>query len=105
MLATCKASGLSRARFCDRHSLSRQRLYSWERQLGDWEAIDEVSPADAIGALVPVVVRSDPGTERAAAPASLTVRLPSGVALELRGGEVLDPSWLSVLVAALRGSP
>jgi hypothetical protein len=105
VLATCKTSGLSRARFCDLHRLSPQRLYTWARQIGDWETAEEASSAEPIGALVPLVVRSDPGAEMATTTAPLTVRLPSGVALEVRGGAVLDPNWLSALVAALRGSP
>jgi hypothetical protein len=107
VLATWRASGLSRTRFCERHGFTTQRLYLWARQLGDWEVTAEVSPIEAMASLVPAVIRSSgaEGGSTSTTSAPLTLRLPSGVALEFRDGLVLDPRWLSALVAALRGAP
>jgi hypothetical protein len=106
VLATWRASGLSRTRFCERHGFTTQRLYLWARQLGDWESTAEVSPMVAMASLVPAVVRSPgPATESILTTASLTLRLSSDVVMELRDGVVLDPRWLAALVAALRGTP
>jgi hypothetical protein len=107
VLATWRASGLSRTQFCERHRFTTQRLYLWARQLGDWASTAEVSPMVAMASLVPAVVRS-PGPATESIPtttAPLTLRLSSGVALEFRDGVVLDPRWLAALVAALRGTP
>jgi hypothetical protein len=106
VLATCRASGLTRTAFCARHHFTPQRLYTWARQFGDWEAVAEVAPLEAMASLVPTVVRaSDTETASCTGMAPLTLRLPSGVILELRDRAVLDPTWLSALVAALRSSP
>ena len=107
VLATWRASGLSRTRFCERHGFTTQRLYLWARQLGDWASTAAASPMVAMASLVPAVVRS-PGPATESIPtttAPLTLRLSSGVALEFRDGVVLDPRWLAALVAALRGTP
>src|SRR5487761_2079040 len=106
VLATWRASGLTRTAFCARHHFTSQRLSTWARQFGDWEAVAEVSPVEAMASLVPTIVRASASeTASCTDTAPLTLRLPSGVVLELRDRAVVDPTWLSALVAALRGSP
>jgi len=106
VLATWRASGLSQTAFCERHGFRTQRLYLWARQLGAWESTAEVSPIEAMGSLVPAVVRHPgPTTGRVTTTtAPLTMRLASGVALEIRDDVALDPQWLAALVAALRAT-
>jgi hypothetical protein len=96
VLTTWRASRLSRAEFCAKHQLRSTRLSTWERQLGDWQSLAEVSPAEAMAHMVPAVVHTSSHGE-----APLSLQLPSGLTIEVRAAERVSPEWLAALVTAL----
>jgi transposase-like protein len=70
VLAAWSASGLSRQEFADKHGIHEQRLYNWQRRLGETGAGDSVQFRE----LATPAVSVDPRLE---------VVLPSGVRLRV----------------------
>jgi hypothetical protein len=106
VLATWRASGLSRAAFCSRHDLSYQRLYLWARQMRDWDSptLATATPPCALPApsFLPVVVTSS--SQVGSGESAVAIRLRSGVVLEVSDPSRVTPAWLGALVAAMEAS-
>jgi len=88
VLAAWSASGLSRHEFADKHGIHEQRLYNWQRRLGETGAVGSVQFRE-VSAPAPVV-RVDPRLE---------LVLPSGVLLRVPPG--FDEAALARLLAIL----
>jgi transposase-like protein len=88
VLAAWSASGLSRHEFADKHGIHEQRLYNWQRRLGETGAGGSVQFRE-VAAPAPVV-SVDPRLE---------LVLPSGVLLRVPPG--FDETALARLLAIL----
>ncbi len=92
-LKAWRESGLSGQEFADEHGFNPQRLFWWKKRLGEAGAVadDEQQlrfvPAHVVGG---AGVRS----------ASVMVRGPDGVAIEIDGDSV-SPMWVAALVREL----
>ena len=86
VLAECARSGLSTQAFARKRGLVPERLYRWQRKLG------EVSTPPTIS-LVPARVVAD-----AEAAVSVVVRMPEDVLLEI--GDA-SPAWVATLIREL----
>jgi transposase-like protein len=92
VLAQWQQSGTTLAAFARAQGMSAPRLYWWRRRLQRPKAVARALTA-AVATLVPakVVARVDSG-------AAVTIRLPSGVEIEISNA---SPSWLAAMVAEM----
>lgn len=92
-----RASGLPLATYARRRRLCPERIRWWRARLGEWQG-----PApEARRQLTPVVVVGD-GVAAAAAPvASVTVRAPGDVTIEIADVGAVSAEWLGALVTGL----
>ena len=86
------ASGMSRGDFARSRGVNEQRLWWWRKRLAEQALPKAVS-------FIPAVVPSVPEN------AVITLRLPGGIAVEVRGTTALPVEWLSALARTLAGTP
>jgi hypothetical protein len=89
-IARWRASGVSMAAYCRQHELSYAAFVWWRRRLG--QAITPASPLT----LIPVVAPTASG-------GAITIRLPSGIGIEVEAG--FDAMALSAVVRVLQVPP
>lgn len=92
-----RASGLPLATYARRRGLCPERIRWWRMRLGEWQG----PAAEARRQLAPVVVVGDGAAAAAAPVASVTVRAPGDVAIEIADVGAVPAEWLSALVAGL----
>jgi hypothetical protein len=95
-LAAWKTSGLSLATFARRRGLKDTRLRWWQTRLGDWNGDESLARAPTF---VPAVVHES--AESANSIATVTVRLPNGVVVEVAAAAAVPSGWLTAVVNGL----
>jgi hypothetical protein len=97
VLAEWRASGLSLGRFARERGLGVERLRWWKKRLGDWS---EPQGGTQGPALVPMVL-SEPAPAVERDKASVVVRLPGGLVVEVTEPAAVSAQWLAAVVSQL----
>jgi transposase-like protein len=99
VLKEWRRSGLSARAFARALGLDPQRLLWWRRRLettgGDLSPPTEETSTSALTLIPTTVVSPAPS-------ASITVRLPRSVRIEIADPTLVPPTWIAVLLAELR---
>ena len=97
VLVTWRVTGESLAGFGRRHGLRPQRLSWWSKRLADWREEGSAKSTSGPG-LVPAVIR---GGESVGLAPTITLRMRSGIALEISDPSSVAPSWLGEVAREL----
>lgn len=97
VLEEWRASGLALGRFARERGIGAERLRWWKKRLGDWK--EKAGGSEGVG-LVPMVL-SEPEPVGAAGKASVVVRVPGGIVVEVEESAGVSTEWLVKLVSQL----